>query len=136
MQCSNHAQAVAVDTCGRCGAFVCGDCLELLGDEPYCRSCYARKDVTGGGSARAIVALLFSSAGLFCGAPMGIIGLFLAWREGLALERGEAPRGSRPFVKVAKVLGWTSVVLTVLAVGGFVLVNLLIAWRGHAPPPA
>lgn len=121
MRCANHPEVVAVDTCIRCGAFVCGECLELLGEEPFCPNCFGRRDVTGGGSTRAVLALLFSSTGLFCGAPFGIVGLVLAWREGKALEQGEAPLGSRSYVKVARVLGWISVALTVAAIAAFML---------------
>src|SRR5512147_1689148 len=109
MRCAVHPEAVAVDTCTRCGGFTCDACVHLLGEEAFCASCYQRREVTGRASARATVALLLAAAGLFCGVVTGVPALLLAWRETKAIERGDAPLSSRTFVKVARVLGWVSV---------------------------
>src|SRR5688500_17288839 len=104
--CGNHPEVVAVDMCVRCGSFVCGECLELIGEEPFCLPCYGRRDVTGRASTRATLALIIGAFSLFCGAPLGIVTLLLVWRERKAIERGAAPLSSRSFIKVARILGW------------------------------
>ena len=132
MRCGVHADVPAVDTCSRCGSFVCGDCLELIGEEPFCQACYHRKDVTGRASTRATLALLFGATGLLCGAPFGIIALVLAWRERIAVEQGRSPLSSRTLANVARTLGWISVVLTgvlLLGLAGF------IAWGVYRSAP-
>lgn len=39
-RCPAHQRA-AVATCARCGTFLCGECIELLGEAAYCASCAA-----------------------------------------------------------------------------------------------
>ena len=126
MNCAVHPDALAVDTCTRCGGFTCDVCLQLLGEEAFCASCYQRREVTGRASARATIALLLAGCGLFFGVLTGVPALLLAWREAKAIERGDAPLSSRSFVKVARVLGWVSVALSVLGFGALLLVAALI----------
>lgn len=125
MRCAVHPDALAVDTCTRCGGFTCDACLQLLGEEAFCATCYQRREVTGRASARATIALLLAGGGLFFGVFTGVPALLLAWREAKAIERGDAPLSSRAFVTVARVLGWVSVALTVLGVGALVVAAVL-----------
>ena len=37
--CAAHPGVIAVDTCQRCGRFVCGECVTLERDESYCPDC-------------------------------------------------------------------------------------------------
>ena len=98
-RCATHPEILAVDTCARCGAFVCGDCLELIREDPYCPSCYGRGDVTGRASTRARVALALSIAGLLCG-PFSVAGLILAARErrrpSIALASADVAGAAQP----------------------------------------
>lgn len=47
--CPPHERA-AVATCVRCGAFLCGECTELLGEEAYCGACATLVRTRGGPS--------------------------------------------------------------------------------------
>ena len=40
-RCGNHPSVAAVEICKRCGTFLCGDCLDYAGDDPYCSKCFA-----------------------------------------------------------------------------------------------
>lgn len=136
-RCGTHPAALAVDTCLRCGAFVCSECLELLGQDPYCVRCFDRRDVTGTPSARASVALLLAGFGLMCGPLLSVPALILAWRESVALDSEQAPRASRSLVTVARVLGWVGVglwVLAGLAMGGLFLLGYAIAAAQKGTP--
>ena len=104
-RCATHPDVLAVDTCARCGGFVCGDCLELIREDPYCPTCYRRPDVTGRASTRARVALACSVAGLLCG-PLSIAGLVLAGRE---RRNASAAPASTDLAGAAWLLGWMGV---------------------------
>lgn len=124
-----------MDTCVRCGSFVCDDCVELLGEEAFCQPCYQRREVTGRPSTRATLALLFAASGLLCGAPLAIPGLVLAGLERRALRRGTAPFSSKTYVNVAWVLGWIGVALTALLALAFLGTLAWAAWSGADPAP-
>jgi hypothetical protein len=120
--CAVHPQASALDTCSRCGAYVCEACLELYGEQPFCAAC-AAKVLRPGVSTRAAVALGLGALGLGF-PPVGLLGLWLARRELRDIAEGRAPVPGRPFAKAARALGVVAVVLCALAVA---LVVLLIS---------
>jgi hypothetical protein len=37
--CATHPAVAAVATCARCGGFLCGDCVEVHDELPYCAPC-------------------------------------------------------------------------------------------------
>lgn len=119
--CARHPQTPAVDTCQRCGSFVCGACLELREGKGYCPDCYSRAQ-SGPASTRAIAALVLGIVGLNCGFLPGIVGLVLSVRELAAIDRGEAPDTGRSLARGARVLGWINVALLVIAVAGIIIV--------------
>ncbi len=72
-RCPSHRQA-AVATCARCGTFLCGDCVELLGEAAWCADCVALLQ-RGGPSSRAVwVALGLGLTGVLS-SPL----FFLLW---------------------------------------------------------
>jgi hypothetical protein len=38
-RCARHPEAGAVDTCQRCGAFVCGECTQIRDEDVFCPGC-------------------------------------------------------------------------------------------------
>jgi hypothetical protein len=112
--CAVHPQASAIDTCSRCGAYVCEACLELYGEQPFCAAC-AAKVLRPGVSTRSAVALGLGVLGLGF-PPLGLLALWLARRELRDIAEGKAPVPSRPFAKAAGALGVVAVVLCALAV--------------------
>jgi hypothetical protein len=111
--CAAHPQERAIDTCQRCGAFVCGGCQELRQGESYCESCHHRQ-FGGKASTRAITALVLAILGLNCGPFLGIPAVILGTQELAAIDRGEAPHKGRPLAKGAQILGWIEIALTVV----------------------
>jgi hypothetical protein len=112
-RCATHPEVAAVEICQRCGAFVCGSCLELKGTEVLCTTCFARQ--AGKPSRRAVAALVLGILGLNCGFVWGVVGLVLAYRELRAIARGEAPQAGQNLAKGGQILGWINVAILVLA---------------------
>ena len=135
-QCATHAEAPAVAACRRCGRFVCEACLEVRGEDGYCRGCVERLDAPvppGVKAALYLTALSLPVAVLvslvpvvsLASMPAGIV----AWVAGIGLTVGErrklaaADRGVRSakWLRAAIVfavlwgLAWAA--LAVLAVG-------------------
>ncbi len=65
-----HADVAAVDVCKRCGRFLCGECLELRGEDPYCDDCVKRLDTPTSLRARLVLC-----GGLLC-LPATVFGAF------------------------------------------------------------
>ncbi|MBX5480630.1 MAG: hypothetical protein IRZ16_02100 [Myxococcaceae bacterium] len=126
-RCGTHPEALAIDTCSRCGAFVCERCLVLIGEEAFCASCYARRDVSGPASLRAAMALLCAGFGLFFVPPLSLLALLLVWLERRAIARGDAPRTSVAEIRAAKVVAWVGLVLQLLGVGAIAAWSWLLA---------
>lgn len=121
--CAAHPQQPAVDTCSRCGAFVCGGCQELKDGDSYCTTCHARQ-FGGKASSRAVTALVLAILGLNCFPIFGIPAIILGGQELAAIDRGEAPEKGRSLAKGARILGWIEVGLTVI---GIIVAVVLIA---------
>ena len=110
--CARHPQSPAVDTCQRCGAFVCGECTHIRDEDVYCPACVPFLDrppsARPGHALRcAIAAPLLFVAGAFFGRQLGTLSVVLTLaapvvafvlaaaflgREALARARGEVPR--------------------------------------------
>jgi hypothetical protein len=85
--CGAHAGVVAVDLCPRCGRFLCGECVELVGEQAFCAPCASVVTAQPSRPARWSVGL--SLAGLV---GMGL-GLFTQGRAGLLLWALAIPTG-------------------------------------------
>ena len=128
-QCARHPDALAVEVCGRCGAFVCDQCLQLGDDEVRCPACWER--LMERASTRSLVALVLSVIGVFYVTLLpGVVGLVLAQQELKAIARGEAPESGRTMAKVARVLG----ALSALGLLLFVLLVVLVLTVGRVLP--
>ncbi|MHB8877400.1 MAG: hypothetical protein ACYC8T_27220 [Myxococcaceae bacterium] len=153
--CPSHPSRAAVAICGRCGKFVCGDCLELAGEVSLCLDCHGR--ARGGwasGTATAslvlgIVGLIlgglpgligaarhfsdinrgvpFPFAGLICGLLPGLVGLFLATRELAAIARRDSPQAGAGRARVGRVLGYCNLGLLAAVIAW----ALVLGARGH-----
>lgn len=125
MRCATHPEVLAVDTCSRCGGFVCEACLVLVEETPYCTGCFARRDISGRASARATIALLLSVFGMFCLPPLSVLALVLVFLERRAIAAGRSPRTSLAEIRVAKLLAWVGISLALLVIAGSIGVALL-----------
>jgi hypothetical protein len=82
-RCATHASVAAVDLCQRCGRFLCGECVELVGEDAYCADCAARVNVPASKLARAglivtgVSWLAFGGFAFGYRAPLFLIGLVL-----------------------------------------------------------
>jgi hypothetical protein len=132
--CATHRDIPAVEVCTRCGAFACGDCIELLGDEvPTCAAC-AKLLSSGGSSRRAKGAMVLSAlgmAGVILYPVFGVLslaGAVLGRLEVRAIDRGEAGLGGKRMAQAAFVVGCIATALHAL-IGVSVL---LWVWRTRA----
>lgn len=117
-RCALHPDLQAVESCSRCGAFVCAGCLEFhLDGGTRCQNCMNRER-TEKPSGRAIAALVFAILGVQCGLLPGIIGLVLGTAELSAIERGEAPAAGKSLARGGQILGAISAVLLALTLIG------------------
>lgn len=115
--CARHPDVAAVDTCQRCGAFVCGECTNIRDEDVYCPGCVPFLDRPP--SPRAVHALRCAlaapilcaigvlargllgqaSIALTLAAPVVAFGVALAFvtRETLARARAEVPKRGKVF---------------------------------------
>ncbi len=96
--CGAHAGVVAVDLCPRCGRFLCGECVELVGEQAFCASCASV--VTARPSRPARWSVGFSLVGLV---GMGL-GLFTQGRAGLLVWALAMPTGVLGFALALQAL--------------------------------
>ena len=123
--CPVHVAVPAVEVCERCGRFVCGDCLQFARDGmALCTACFATPH---GRSTRSAIALGLVLAGFVGCAPLGLVGVILAWVELRAIERGEAAAASTARLRWALGLGLAQLAAGALLVAGFVGFRL---WHG------
>jgi hypothetical protein len=129
--CAKHVETAAVDTCVRCGSFVCGACLELAGETAYCEPCYDVVIRTPH-SRRSALAVVLTAVSVVLGMyglivvvviaaasetgkwialaliPFGpgIAGLSMAYQERGRIARGEAPARGKIYADAGIILGW------------------------------
>ncbi|ATB44936.1 hypothetical protein [Corallococcus macrosporus] len=119
--CATHPDVAAVATCARCGTFLCGDCLELAGETPYCAPCVGVLRREARPSRVIQVALALNVAGLAClpcslALPLptlvaGLAGVVLGLRELRRIARGEGAARGRTQAQVTAALGWLNLAL-------------------------
>jgi hypothetical protein len=114
-RCPRHPDAYAVETCARCGRFVCGDCLELKPSGAYCEDCAQVVAREQKGSRLAVAALVLGLVGMAC-VPLGVIGFVLGGIDLARILAGKSPPGGRKLDLWALALGAMDVIvfLTVL----------------------
>jgi hypothetical protein len=112
----------AVDLCGRCGRFVCGDCAVLRGETSLCLEC-SGKPV--GASTRAIAALVVALVGFVLCGPASIVAIALGRVEQRAIERHEAPKEGLSTATWAVRLGLVQLALLGIGIGSAVVLTLI-----------
>ncbi len=143
-RCGLHTEVAAVDLCQRCGAFLCGECVELLGEDVLCPACFQRLGGHAPPSRQARLSAALGVLGLVLGPALftrgilyfliglgpGLIGLWLARRELARIDAGRSPAVGRGWARLGRGLGWINFGLFSLA--GLILaaVAILFAWRG------
>lgn len=122
-------------SCARCGTFLCGTCIEVMGEEAYCAGCVAWLHQNGPVSRTVQVLIALEMAGI-AGLPLCVLfpfpvlhlliggsGLWVSTRELRRIQRGEGPlRGARQ-AKVGRVLALVNLTLAVVWAAA-----LLYAW--------
>ncbi|MEW5742205.1 MAG: hypothetical protein AB1938_25035 [Myxococcota bacterium] len=138
--CAKHEGVPAVEVCTRCGAFLCGECVEYVEEEkPVCASCAAivRAQRTPGALKAApflaVMGLIGIAEGflqrgrlgLFLWAlaiPLGFAGLALSIQHGRRLSKQEGVRQPGFGWAVAgRLLGLLHALASVLLIGSFIL---------------
>lgn len=116
-RCAVHVDIAAIDTCSRCGNYVCAGCMEVQEYETLCNPCAYRVGTKGQQSSRATTALVFGilTVSTFC-LPLGIVAVMLGHMELAAIERGESPASGRNLAKGGMILGWISIALMIIGV--------------------
>lgn len=117
--CAVHPDRPAVETCERCGAFACGECVQITDTHPQqtlCAPCHSRY-FGANASSRSVTALVLALISINMCWPLGVAGWILGEQELAAIDRGEAPMKGRNLAVGAKWIGIFTTVLTVLAIG-------------------
>jgi hypothetical protein len=118
-RCGVHVEVAAVDLCKRCGRFLCGDCVELAGEDAFCADCAKRQVGPASSMATAAMWLAAASVLVLVVPPLSIIDVVTAPSAAVvgAVELFLISRGrSSPRGRVRAVIA--------LVVGG--LVSLLV----------
>jgi len=125
-RCAVHVDQPAVDTCGRCGNYVCVSCMEVHNYETYCSECASRLGYKGEHSGRAVAALICGLLPLFiCCLPLGVPAVILGHMELNAIDEGTAPASGRNLAMGGVIMGWISIAAMVL--GGLAALALAFA---------
>jgi hypothetical protein len=118
-----------VDVCQRCGTFLCGECVELLGEDVLCTACFQRAGGDAPPSRRAKASVILGVIGLVLGLGLGaliflagviglvpgVIGLVIGRGELRRIDAGQSPAVGRRLARVGVVLGWVNFGLFSLA---------------------
>ncbi|MBK7863631.1 MAG: hypothetical protein IPJ65_34495 [Archangiaceae bacterium] len=135
-RCGEHPEVAAVDVCKRCGRFLCGDCVELVGEDAYCAACAAKVALPLSKVARLAVALALFGWGVVGVAvltsrehPLGVLAVLLPGPAGLVAmvvavlewRRARRAHGEQRSQRVA-------FVALVLAAPLFLLMSVLVAY--------
>ena len=97
-RCASHPDIQATAVCGRCGLFLCGDCIGMFGTELRCDRCAKlaqaehSRQVGSSGLSRTAAAVCFTS---FIFWPLAVVGVPLALTELWRIRTGRSPRGGR-----------------------------------------
>ena len=106
-RCGLHGDVAAVDLCKRCGRFLCGDCVQLVGEDAYCADCLGKLEKPASLMSRWAASLAATSwiAGLtggmlregsiiLVGIALALSGFTLGFVELFRISRGRAsPHG-------------------------------------------
>jgi hypothetical protein len=87
--CAAHADRPALHICGRCGSFVCIDCLVWRDDAPFCSRCVPKTLRDASWPAIGSAILGFASVG--CG-PLALIAIPLGLFDLARIGMGHSPR--------------------------------------------
>ena len=72
-RCATHPSTGAVEVCGRCGSYLCADCMELEGfDGVYCAPCFVKVSPRAPASGRAPGALVMALVAFSGCLPLGV----------------------------------------------------------------
>ncbi len=115
-KCAAHPAREAVDTCTRCGSYVCSGCMEVEGYDTYCPDCYARVGKGAPASSAATTALVLSLLAISGCLPLAPIGAILGHVEIGKIDRGESEPGGRNLAMGAIYVGWAVTALSALLV--------------------
>jgi hypothetical protein len=139
-RCGLHVEVAAVDLCKRCGRFLCGECVQLLGEDAYCPECAERlkagpastlSKVAFGLAAGSwlLLALGMASVSVFAIAsgPLSVIGVFVSIVELIRISRGDTSPQGRGRALISLISG---VVLVLLFAMTFLVFYM---WRKTAP---
>lgn len=148
--CARHTEVLAVEVCSRCGAFLCPQCVEYLGEvTPVCEACAQRAAADRPG-ALAWSGVVLSSLGLLgmvlgfavrgrpglwawaVAAPLGLLGLGASLRA-LATSPTRSASGVGQRLRLAR-LGGALGVLHALAVAVVAALFGLFWWASGGRP--
>ena len=138
-RCSRHPAAPAVDVCQRCGAFVCGECVNIRAEDIYCPACVPFLDRPASPrSARALISALVGPVVLltsgFGPTPARLLGaplFLLASAIALALllqERAARHRKQAPAKGFLYPLAWLAIGLDALLLVGLLAIIQTSGW--------
>ena len=126
-RCASHPSSDAVDTCARCGSYVCAGCMEIEKWDTYCADCYARVGTKSPASTRATSALVLALIAVSGCVPLALPALVLGHLELSAIDRGESMPGGRNLAQGAVWVGWFVVALSALALLFFAVLGFSFA---------
>jgi len=112
--CANHPTLDAVETCERCGSFICANCMELEGYDAYCPDCYARVGTKAPASTMATTALVLAILAISGCVPLALPAAIMGHIELNAIDRGDSLPGGRNLAKGAVYVGWIVTALSIL----------------------
>lgn len=122
-KCAAHPHLAAVDTCARCGSYVCSTCMEVEEWDTFCPDCYGKVGKKAPASTAATTALVLAILAMSGCLPLAPIGAILGHVEIARIDRGESLPGGRNLAMGAIWVGW-------LTTAGSVLLILVIMALG------
>ena len=121
--CAIHPSVDAVETCERCGSYICANCMELEGYDAYCPECFQKVGTKAPASAMATTAIVLAILAISGCFPLALPAAIIGHIEMNAIERGDSLPGGRNLAKGAIYVGW---IVTGLSVVGLLFIMLLI----------
>jgi hypothetical protein len=139
-----------VATCARCGTFLCGDCIELLGEAALCASCAAIVARQEGPipvgllvvSGLVLLGMLSTAAAFLPFFPSilslprwillgvsGVVGLWVPTRVLHRIDSGQGPRRARFLARCTRWLASVNLLFFLLSLG-WMLFLLRGSWSG------